>query len=240
MPSVSINIDVGELDHEPEEFYFIATYVNIACGGHAGDRQSMERAVRYAVRHRARISAHPSFPDREHFGRRVITLSQDDLFNSLCAQCRDLDEIVKQYGTIVSAIKPHGALYHETHKNPGIASTVIQAAEHIFNTHPIVWIAQPGSALLQLAGSAAALREGFADRGYLPDGRLIPRGTPGDLLPDSSACAEQALRLSRSGQFDTICLHSDTKSALDHARAVRAALEQYGFIDKKPHPFDPS
>lgn len=240
MPSLSINIDVGELDDEPEEFYFIATYVNIACGGHAGDQHTMERAIRYALRHSAFISAHPSFPDREHFGRRAISLSQDELFNSLCAQCLKLDQIAKQYGAIVSAIKPHGALYHETHKNPDTASTLLQAARHIFSANSIVWIAQPGSALLQLAGPSMALREGFADRGYLPDGQLIPRGRPGDLLSDSKACADQALRLSQSGQFDTICLHSDTKSALEHARAVRTALEQHGFINKKPHSFGPS
>lgn len=237
MPAIAINIDVGELEDEPEEFYFLATYVNIACGAHAGDKTSMERAVRYAQKHGAFIAAHPSYPDREHFGRRALPLSGEALFESIYAQCRLLDQIARASGGIVCALKPHGALYHEAGTKPDIAATLLGAARQSLGDNFIALIAQPDSLLLGLASKEGhplkCLREGFADRGYMPNGKLIPRGSPGAALPDPQACAEQALHLARSGQFDTICLHSDTPGALENARAVRGALEQYNFIEPK-------
>lgn len=232
MGTVSINIDLGEIEDEPEEFYSLLTFANIACGGHAGDTLSMERAVRNALKHSAHVSAHPSYPDRTHFGRKVLAIPDEELFQSLLDQCLQLHQIAGALGGHVSALKPHGALYHECARDAAVARTVLRAARESLGK--VSLIAKPGSLLFAEAaaeGGWTCLREGFADRGYSPDGELIARGSPGDLLTDPGACAAQALKLARSDQFDTLCLHSDTMASLENVRAVRASLKKANLLD---------
>src|SRR5690349_15861886 len=113
MPTVGLNIDLGELPDEPEELYTLATAVNIAGGGHAGDEASMRRAAELAVRAGAQIVAHPSYPDREGFGRTRMKISPHELKESVRAQCSALRRAALEAGGVIMAVKPHGALYHE-------------------------------------------------------------------------------------------------------------------------------
>jgi UPF0271 protein len=232
MPRVSLNIDLGELPGEADELYLLATTVNIACGGHAGDEASMGRATALAVRAGARIVAHPAYPDREGFGRKRIDIAPRDLLESVRIQCGALRRAALGAGASVISVKPHGALYHEAARDPAIAEAVIEGARAGLEVNSIEVVGSPGGALLDRARAlgCGAIREGFADRGYREDGSLVPRGEPGALLANPEACAAQAVLLARTGVFETLCLHADTSGALLNARAVRRALEAEGLL----------
>ena len=232
MPGVLLNIDLGELPDEPDELYALATAVNIACGGHAGDDATMARAADLAVKAGARVVAHPSYPDREGFGRRRVEIGPRELEASIEEQCGALRRAVLRSGGEVSAVKPHGALYHDAARDPAIAEAVVAGTLRGLGVNSMEVVGSPGGALLSEARRRGfvALREGFADRGYRADGALVPRGEDGALLADPGACAAQALRLARSGAYETLCLHADTRGALLNARAVRRALEAEGLL----------
>lgn len=217
--SVSLNIDLGELPDEPEELYRLATVANIACGGHAGDRASMERAVALSAKHGTRIAAHPSYPDREGFGRTTMAIEPEALGRSVEEQCRALASVA---GTI-ALVKPHGALYHDLGKNPALADAFLAGVERALG--PATIVGPPGS---PLAARTRFVAEGFADRGYDGDA-LIPRGRPGALIEEPSRAAEQALSL--ASRVQTICVHGDTPNAVAIARAVRDALERAGVLE---------
>lgn len=232
MPGVSLNIDLGELPGEADDLYFLATAVNIACGGHAGDKASMERAASLAVRAGAKIVAHPAYPDREGFGRKKIAIGLGELSESIRGQCSALRRAALAAGGSVHSMKPHGALYHEAARDPAVAEAIIEGARAGLQVNSIEVVGSPGGALLDrtLALGCAAIREGFADRGYREDGSLVPRGEPGALLANPEACAAQAVRLAKTGAFETLCLHADTDGALFNARSVRRALEAEGLL----------
>jgi UPF0271 protein len=222
---VTLNVDLGELAGEPDELYELASMVNVACGGHAGDAASMTHAVKTAKASRAMIAAHPSYPDREGFGRVSRHTVGPALDTALAAQLGALSEVASREGAIVVATKPHGALYHDADRDPTLAAALVEASVRVF---PRAVIVGPSGGELERAASVRGLetwREGFADRAYAPDGRLVPRANAGALLTDPERCAEQAVALARSGRFETLCLHGDTPGALANARRVRAAHE---------------
>jgi 5-oxoprolinase (ATP-hydrolysing) subunit A len=225
--AVDLNIDLGELPGEPEELYALATVVNLACGGHAGDAASMKRSVRLAVRSGARIAAHPSYPDREQFGRARMAIPVDMLYESIVEQVRALYQIAAESGAMVWGAKPHGALYHAASDDAQLAAALLDA---VVSAHPdgLVIVGPPWGQLesASRARQLAYAREGFADRTYDERGRLVPRGNANDILVDPEACAAQAVRLAKSGNVETICVHGDSPHAVAVAREVRRALEQ--------------
>lgn len=232
---IALNIDLGELDDEPEGLYAAATTVNIACGGHAGDDRSMERAIRLALRRGhddregCRIAAHPSYVDREGFGRRARFGDLAALPRAIEEQVRRLVEIASACGARVVGVKPHGALYHDASVDPALGDAVVAAARAA--APDLLEVTGPAGGALASATARAGLaflREGFADRRYLPDGRLAPRSEPGALIEDPDACAAQALALVARGDVDSICVHGDTAGALAIAARVRAALSSGG------------
>lgn len=229
MPNVSLNIDLGELPDEPEALYAIATQANVACGGHAGDEASMARAVELAKREGARVAAHPSYPDRAGFGRKSPPIDDETLARSVEEQCAALARVAQARGVDVTIVKPHGALYHDVHRDRGRARAFLEGVRDALGAGVAI-VGYPGS---PLAADAEALgmrflAEAFADRGYADDGTLLPRGTPGALLEDPEDAAAQALRLAR--RVDTICVHGDTPGAVAIARAVRDALSAAGLL----------
>lgn len=225
--AVFLNMDLGELPDEAEELYALATIANIACGGHAGDEASMRRAVELCLRHRTKLSAHPSYPDREGFGRRSLEIEPALLYEALVDQCETFFGIAKEAGARVHFAKLHGALYHDASARPELAAAALDGITSAF-PDGLVIIGPPQGALLEGARARSLLyaREGFADRRYGEDGKLVPRSQPNALLVDPKEATEQALRLARSGSFETLCVHGDTEGALEIARAVRAALEK--------------
>ena len=223
-----LNLDAGEHADEPEELWALADVLSIACGGHAGDEQSMARVVAFcAKRERPRIGAHPSYPDRLGFGRRSLAVDPQSLRATVAWQCTALAKVAAAHGQRVIWVKPHGALYHDAAKDLSAAGAVLLGAREALGNDVIV-IGPPTGVLRDAANETglAYLREGFADRGVRPDGSLVPRDQPGALITDPVAAAARAREL--VGEVDTICVHADTPGALAIARTVRAAIDEIG------------
>lgn len=209
-------MDVGELPSESEALWSVPELLNLACGGHAGDVDSMEAVIACAARTGARVGAHPSYPDRAGFGRVRMDLPPSALRASVREQCARLAPRVR-----VHHVKAHGALYHAADADPVLAAAVLDGALDALG--PGFRVLGPPAGALRAAARERGLPflvEGFADRGLRPDGTLVPRGEPGALLTDPAAAARQA----RTLRVDTVCVHGDTPGALAIARAVRAAL----------------
>ena len=221
---ILLNLDGGEHDDEPEQLYALADVVHIACGGHAGDDASMSRVVSACRRSGTAVGAHPSYVDREGFGRRALMVAPDVLESQIESQCASLRAIAESQGAAVTSAKPHGALYHAAHAHAAVARACVRAIGRALGPVPIVGLA--GGALESEAKAAGHpyLREAFADRGVRPDGTLVPRGEPGAILEDPAAAAARARTLRESASADTLCIHADTPAALAIARAVREAL----------------
>jgi UPF0271 protein len=244
LKTIDLNSDLGELPAQRAvdlELMDIVTSANIACGGHAGDEQSMREMVRAAVERRVAIGAHPSYPDRPGFGRVEIAMGERELEEAVRAQLESLVRIAREIGARVVHVKPHGALYHAAMHSRGVAEAVGRAVRSVDSA--LALMGQAGATGLEWwqGMGMRVVAEGFADRVYLADGTLSPRSRPGALIEDTVKAAQQALRIAR-GQgvvasdgtvvrvaAQTICIHSDTPGAVPVARAVRTELEKAGF-----------
>jgi 5-oxoprolinase (ATP-hydrolysing) subunit A len=236
---VDLNADVGEGGDDQALLPFL-TSVNVACGGHAGDERSMAETVEAALRLGVSIGAHPSYPDRERFGRGDVDLPAQELGRSIRAQVHALERVAERAGTRVAHVKPHGALYNRAARDRAVAETVARAVAEVDSGLRLVGLA--GSALIDAARAAGlvAVAEGFTDRRYAADGSLAPRSLPGAVIHDAGEAAEQALDIVRrheivalggakiAVQVDTLCVHGDTPGAAAIARAVRDRLQQAG------------
>lgn len=230
MTKLTLNVDLGELPDEPEELYRLCTVANVACGGHAGDAGSMRRAVRLARAGGAAVAAHPSYPDREGFGRRTMAIDPAALRSAIVVQLQTLDSIARDEHATLARVKPHGALYHDAGHTDAIAHALVDAVEEVLGRVEIVGPPGSGLAAHVRARGLGWVAEGFADRGYDDHGHILPRGTPGALIEDPARAAEQALSLARAGDVQTLCVHGDTPGAVAIARAVRSALEREGLL----------
>ncbi len=216
------------------------TSANIACGFHGGDPAIMQRTVRTAVERGIAIGAHVSYDDRRGFGRRHLDVPPDELAADVLYQIGALDAIARAAGGSVRYVKPHGALYNEMAADAGLASVVASAVASFDKS--LLLLTLPGSRVFEAAAAAGigCVAEGFADRAYEPDGRLVSRAQPGAVLRDPAQIAERALRMAREGTMiardgsvlelavDTICIHGDSPGAVEIARAVRAAFDAGG------------
>lgn len=224
--SVLLNLDGGEYDIEPEELYALADIVHVACGGHAGDERSMSRVVAVCAREGTRVGAHPSYVDREGFGRRPRVVTPGILASEIAEQCATLKRIAAKHNVDVTSAKPHGALYHAAHADDAIARACVDGIRRALGSKvAIVGLAHGELERASKELGHPFLREAFADRGSRDDGSLIPRSEPGAILDDPTKAAARARDLVRSGQAETLCVHADTPAALTIARAVRAALD---------------
>jgi len=219
--------DLGLLD--------VITSANVACGFHAGDPSTMRRVCRAAQQRGVAIGAQVGYRDLAGFGRRRIDYDPDELRDDLLYQIGALSA----FGP-VRYVKPHGALYNTAAVDEGQASAVVAAVREYDRALPV--LCQPGSVLARLAAEAGlrVVAEGFADRAYLPDGRLAPRSAPGAVVHDAEAVAARAVRMATAGEVvavdgsvlpqpvESLCVHGDTPGAVELARRVRAALEAAG------------
>lgn len=216
------------------------TSANVACGGHAGDNRLMRATVRLAREHGVSVGAHPSFPDREGFGRRDLALSPDQVEAFTAAQVGALAEIAAAEGVRLSHVKPHGALFNVAARSRPIADAVARATASIDPT--LILFGLPGSASMAAAEAAGlrSAREVFADRAYRPDGSLVPRGESGAVITDPDEVVARVLEAALAGtvvaldgtrvaiEVDTICVHGDTPGAADLAARIHAALRAGG------------
>jgi UPF0271 protein len=227
---IDLNADIGEGCGDDDALLQCVSSASIACGGHAGDAQSMRVALRACRRLGVAAGAHPGYADREHFGRRALDLPPVLLQRQLREQIEALDRIAREEGVVLRHVKPHGALYNQAAVDERLADVVVAAVQ----------AAAPGLALMGLAGSALpraarraglrAIDEGFADRGYSPEGLLLPRDQAGAFVDDPQRAARQVLRLLDGDSAATsFCIHGDRPGAADFARELRAALESMGW-----------
>jgi UPF0271 protein len=225
MGPVLLNVDAGEYPDEPEALFELAHFVSIACGGHAGDASSMDRALSLAKRFGTKVGAHPSFADREGFGRRALTVAPDVLEESVATQVRALSVCAERAAVPLLYVKPHGALYHGADRDDVLAEAVVLGALKALPRFTVV--GRDGGGLSRAARSHGLpfAREGFADRAVRADGSLVPRGEAGAMVTDPDIAASRAGELARSGTVDTVCVHADTQGSLAIARAVRRELD---------------
>lgn len=228
-----LNIDLGERADEDPQLFSYAHIANIACGGHAGDAASMRASLRRCLAAGTVVSAHPSYVDRAHFGRRPLAVPTAVLRDQLAEQLRGLVAQAAAVGLAVRIIKPHGALYHAAQARSDVAEVLIDAAYDALGSS--VAFIGPGDGAMRAqtqARGGAYLVEGFADRGRRrrPQGgwELIPRGEPGAVLADAAAVVAQAKELRAEGGIDTLCLHGDHPRATECARRLRARLDALG------------
>lgn len=232
--TVDLNADVGEgygrwTLGDDAGLLEVITSANVACGFHGGDPGIMRRTCAEAVARGITIGAQVSYPDLLGFGRRFLDIAPDDLSDAVVYQIGALDAMAKVAGGRVAYVKPHGALYHAVIQHDAQAQAVVRA---IRDLDPALALVGMANSAIEHAATSAGVRflvEGFADRGYDTDGRLIPRGRPGDLLTEPSAVADQALSL-LAWRVDSICVHSDTPGAAVLAAAARSALEAAGAV----------
>ena len=243
--SIDLNADLGEHDGDgyegDEKLLAVVSSASIACGGHAGSLEVMEETARRASDHGVAVGAHPSYPDREGFGRRETAMRLPDIAMSVKQQLETLLDRAAKAGAPVRYLKPHGALYNRAMKDDELAGVLVQV---VAATDPaLVLLALPDRALARAAAAAGlrVAREAFIDRAYSRDGSLVPRSIEGAIITDVEHASERALTMAREGTVETIdgttltfrpdsmCVHSDSVNALALVKAVRTGLTRAGF-----------
>lgn len=243
--SIDLNSDLGESFGawsmgDDAAMLRLVSSANVACGFHAGDASTMLATCRLAAENGVAVGAHVSYRDLAGFGRRSMDVPPDTLRDEVLYQLAALSGIARVAGTRVTYVKPHGALYNRIVADRGQAEAVASAVAAFDTGLPVLGLA--GSAIAEAARDAGLgfVREAFVDRGYRPDGTLVPRTEPGAVLDGDTAIAERAVRLATEGrvvaadgtdiqvQVDSLCVHGDTPGAVAMAAAVRTALADAG------------
>ena len=236
---VDLNADLGEGFDDDALLPFLSS-CNVACGAHAGSAETMRSTLAAAKRLGVSCGAHPGYPDRKSFGRKEVPLTLSELSATISEQIDGILEAANETGVALNHIKPHGALYHGANRRRDTARCFL---ETVARRQP-AWIVvgQAGSLLLE-EGRHLGLRvaaEGFADRLYLEDGTLAPRGAAGTVLDSAEKAAAQALSLAADEavtaangrrlqvRVQTICLHGDTPGAAAFAKTIRSRLQAAG------------
>ncbi|MEO1041735.1 MAG: 5-oxoprolinase subunit PxpA [Pseudomonadota bacterium] len=243
--TIDLNADLGEGYNDEAILPFVSS-CNIACGGHTGDWETITQTIRLAKDSSVTLGAHPSYPDRDGFGRRSIEIDRSTLLKALGEQLDLIKSVADKLDAKIEHIKPHGALYNDAARSRILAELIIEASQATFPQATIV--GPPHGALVEAGNlrNVKSRREGFADRQYLDDGSLMPRSSKGAVIEDIDGQVEQAIRLaegqgvtSLDGQLvalsvETICLHGDTKGAAASAQAIHQALTKQGFVIQAP------
>src|SRR3954454_24834340 len=226
---IDLNGDLGEGVTDDDGVVEVVTSANLACGFHAGDEATMRAVCTEAAQRWVVIGAQVSYRDRENFGRQRMDPEPGVLTAWVRDQVELLTAIAGDCGTRVAYLKPHGALYNR------VVDDEVQAAAVLRGSGSLPVLGLPGSAILRLARAAGrvGVHEGFPDRGYTKDGRLVPRDEPGALVEGAEAISANAVRMARAGEVRSLCVHGDSPGAVDAATAVRSALQDAGY-DVRP------
>lgn len=245
---IDLNADLGEECGDDLAMLDIVTTANIAAGGHAGGGEVLSEAVQAAAARGVNLGAHVSYPDRENFGRRSLLqeISGSELAESLLTQILDVHEAASRAGASLTHVKAHGALYNDSCVDVAAADTLLgavtNASSRLGRVLPVMGM--PSTALEQKAAALGVpfISEAFADRAYASRNSLLPRHIAGAVKTQTEDVVQQALNLAvgqhvflSTGQKEnisvvTLCLHGDTDGAVEHARAVRAALKAAGVV----------
>jgi UPF0271 protein len=244
--TINLNADLGEgfgpgqMGDDAAMLDIVAS-ANIACGGHAGDPNTMRRTVGLAKERGVSIGAHPSYPDLQGFGRRAMAMSPAELESQIAFQIGALAGIAALEATRITHVKPHGALNNLACVDRSVADTICRAMRAVDRT--LILLA-PAASQLMLAGRAAGLavvEEIFADRAYLDDGNLVPRSQPGAMIHGAEASLQHVMRMVEESALisitgkripvnpQSICVHGDNADAVATAQAIRDGLSTAGY-----------
>jgi len=242
---IDLNCDLGEIaaavtDGTQEALMASITSVNIACGAHAGDDETMETTILQALRHGIAIGAHPGYADRDHFGRLEVDVPPHEIVDLVYNQVTGFARIASRCNAKVVHVKAHGALYNQAVRDSAICRAIVEGVAG-WNID-VVLVGLAGSPMLKVfqQGGFRVAAEAFADRRYEADGSLRHRSYPNALIRDADAAAEQALQIVEHGtamsvdgrpvpiDAQTICIHGDTPGSTEIAAAVARKLRSAG------------
>jgi UPF0271 protein len=243
--TINLNADLGEGIGD-EGFVRDAALLShvasasIACGFHAGDPAMMRRVAAAAAGRGVGVGAHPSYADKDGFGRREMTLAAAEIETAVAYQIGAMQAVAALAGTPVTHVKPHGALYNQAARDPVVALAIGRAIRAV--DPALVYVGLAGSEMVRAAEQLglAAAREAFPDRGYAADGSLLPRTAAGAVVSEPADAARRACRMACDGEIvaqsgtairlrvDTLCIHGDAPHAVAIARAIREALASAG------------
>lgn len=240
MKKVHLNCDLGEGGSFDAQLMPLISACNIACGGHAGSTESMRQTIRLALEHGVEIGAHPSYPDRENFGRRSMELSAEELRQTLLEQIQSLQQLAEAEGTKLQHVKPHGALYHDVAKDERIAETFLNVLKELDEN---LRIFTPETSILSrlVDPDTSVVFEAFADRNYNPDHSLVSRERPDALITDKELVFQHLYSMVSRGEIlcengqkapckaETFCLHSDTPGSVEILRYLDKKLAEKGY-----------
>ncbi|MGQ0541914.1 MAG: 5-oxoprolinase subunit PxpA [Blastocatellia bacterium] len=236
MASIDLNCDMGEGCDNDAELMKLISSANIACGFHAGDRETMRMTVELAIEKEIAIGAHPGYPDRENFGRNTMSMRPEEIREIVTEQIFILKEIAETAGGRLHHVKPHGALYNQAARDAELAGNIASAVMNIDQN--LVLFGLSGSVSISEA-EAAGLKtasEVFADRTYQANGSLTPRTEPNALINDEGQAVAQVVQMVNSksvtaisGEIvpikaETVCIHGDGEYAVEFAKLIRKAL----------------
>jgi UPF0271 protein len=241
---IDLNCDMGEsygawkMGADAEVMPFI-TSANIACGFHGGDPATIRKTVRLALDHGVAIGAHPSLPDIQGFGRRVMKISPQEMYDLVVYQAGAVEAFARAAGAKLHHVKCHGALYNMAATDEALSDAMARAAKDLGS---IMVYALSNSTMMRVVKkhNLPAIGEVFADRGYSDDGTLAPRDKPGGMIEDKQKSVAQALAMVEQGYVtslsgkrvpvaaDTLCLHGDQPGAVAFAKEIRKAFTERG------------
>jgi len=244
MFSIDINCDMGEGIGNDERIMPFISSASIACGYHAGDKHTMEQTVDLCIKHNVAIGAHPSFKDKENFGRSEMNLSVEETYAIVSKQVNDLLTIVKEKNTTLHHVKPHGALYNMSAKDSLLAASIAKAVKDSDGSLILYGLAGSYSLTEAKKIGLTTASEVFADRTYQDDGSLTPRKQANALIEDTRKSIGQVLQMIKgknvialSGKnvfinAETICIHGDGKHAVEFAKTIYDKLKQERIVIK--------
>jgi len=245
MKTIDLNCDVGEGMTTDAQIIPLISSANIACGFHAGDESTIKKTIELCLRYNVAVGAHPSWPDKENFGRTEMQSSPTELYDCVTEQLNTIQNIARSLGAKLHHVKPHGALYNQSAKDKNIAATIAKAVTD-FNASLLLFglsgsISVSEAEVLQLKTA----HEVFADRTYQDDGTLTPRTQFNALIEDKNIALHQVLQMVNQAvvttttgkrikiKADTVCLHGDGKNAFQFCKLINQTLKQ-NRIEIKP------
>ncbi|WP_187487904.1 5-oxoprolinase subunit PxpA [Duffyella gerundensis] len=233
---IDFNADLGEGCASDRALLQLVSSANIACGFHAGDAATMLQSVRWAQEFGVSIGAHPSFPDRENFGRTAMQLPAETVYAQVVYQVGALKALAESEGAKLVHVKPHGMLYNQSARDPLLADAIARAVKAVDAGLILVGLANSVSIEVAKRVGLKTRQEVFADRGYQADGTLVPRGQPGAMIDSEDRAIAQTLAMVQQGrvqsvdgqwvplQAESVCLHGDGEHALNFARRLHQAF----------------
>jgi len=240
MNTIDLNCDMGEGTGNDSALMPFISSTNIACGFHAGDFSTISETAHLALKYEVKIGAHPSFPDKENFGRTPMNFSLREIYEMVLYQLGAVDAIVKSLGGKLHHVKPHGALYNSAAINQECSTAIVKAVRDF--SPELILFGLANSVMIE-AAKESGLRykqEVFADRTYQEDGTLTPRSQPSALITEEDQCLRQVLQMVQQGTVvsvngkqipihaDTVCVHGDGAHAIRFVQLLNTRLRQEG------------